>query len=164
MTRLLDPRPMSPAEVADLVERVRANEAKARRSSVQWQLRDRGGAMDPGRSEGVVTDERRRGPVSRRELDARHADRVAARRQRLDQARALRVLEFPAGAFCALCAEPCVGALHREPLGRGGAMVNVCVSCATEPAREREHLFGGSARGGIGEGNRWVGARGLGNR
>lgn len=45
------------------------------------------------------------------------------------------VQQFPPGATCAICIGPAVGALHREPLGRDGGLVNVCVSCATQAPR-----------------------------
>ena len=63
---------------------------------------------------------------------------------------------FPAGSTCAICARPCIGELHQEPLGRNDAMVNVCSRCATEVPRESDHLFGGEVgRGlGFGTGNR----------
>ena len=67
--------------------------------------------------------------------------------------------QFSPGSICALCTGPAVGALHREPLGRNDAMVNVCAACATEEPREREHLFGGSA----GDGNRHTRAAGTGS-
>lgn len=57
---------------------------------------------------------------------------------------------FPAGAYCALCTGPCVGDLHREPLGKDDALVNVCARCATEVPREGDHLFGGSTGRGVG--------------
>lgn len=44
----------------------------------------------------------------------------------------------PSRFFCALCTDQILGEQpHREPLGRNGAMVNVCDSCHTEPAREK---------------------------
>ena len=39
-------------------------------------------------------------------------------------------------SFCALCTADILGAPYREPLGRNDALVDVCASCATEPARE----------------------------
>lgn len=37
---------------------------------------------------------------------------------------------------CAICANPIKGTPHLEPIGRNDALVFVCSSCATEPARE----------------------------
>lgn len=56
--------------------------------------------------------------------------------------------EFPAGAFCALCVEPVSGQERREPLGRDGAMVNVCVDCATRPVTMGRYSFGAGRGGG----------------
>lgn len=69
------------------------------------------------------------------------------------------VPQFPPGSLCAICTRPAIGALHREPLGRNDALVNVCAACATETPVERDHLFGGSARPGtgIGAGNHRTG-------
>jgi hypothetical protein len=67
--------------------------------------------------------------------------------------------QFPPGSTCALCAELCTGDLHREPLGRDDALVNVCQRCATEVPTERDHLFGGSDGYGVGDGNRQTSGR-----
>src|SRR5690349_16955294 len=37
-------------------------------------------------------------------------------------------------SFCAVCSRTITGPVHREPLGRNDAMVDVCHGCATEPA------------------------------
>lgn len=65
----------------------------------------------------------------------------------------------PRGAWCAVCVDDVSGQeIHREPLGKGDALVTVCLRCATEVVKERDHLFGsGREHGGqhgVGEGNR----------
>lgn len=63
------------------------------------------------------------------------------------------VPQFAPNAFCAICTFSCIGDLHQEPLGRGGALVNVCSKCATEIPKERDRLLGGGSAG-LGDGNR----------
>ncbi len=45
-------------------------------------------------------------------------------------------------AFCALCTSD-IGPFLRLPLGRGGALVDVCGPCETEHPREGRYSFGG---------------------
>jgi hypothetical protein len=69
--------------------------------------------------------------------------------------------EFPVGSTCAICAGPAVGALHREPLGRDGALVNVCIDCETiVPTEGQYRISGGRIGTGVGEGNHRAGSRG----
>lgn len=57
------------------------------------------------------------------------------------------------GSWCAVCTRDIGGQSYREaPLGRGNAMVAICSQCDTEPAVERDHLFGGSSGRGVGFG------------
>jgi hypothetical protein len=64
---------------------------------------------------------------------------------------------------CAICTDAIIGPVKQEPLGRGNAMVNVCVTCATEHPRHGRYGFGETyspgARG-IGEGNRHPSGKG----
>lgn len=56
--------------------------------------------------------------------------------------------------FCALCTEP-TSTQHMEPLGKGGAMVNVCADCTTVHPRSGRYTFAeGGPRKGLGAGNR----------
>jgi len=41
----------------------------------------------------------------------------------------------PRPFLCAVCARSTTGIPTREPFGRGGAMVDVCASCANDPPR-----------------------------
>lgn len=43
--------------------------------------------------------------------------------------------------WCALCTADIPGTPLREPLGRDGALVNVCTSCATEHPRSGRYSF-----------------------
>jgi hypothetical protein len=56
--------------------------------------------------------------------------------------------------FCAICtnylAAGASGAVYREPLGRGGAMVAVCDACRSTPAGDRRYDFNGGASRGLG--------------
>lgn len=70
------------------------------------------------------------------------------------------------GGTCAVCTNPLGDNPERpgamQPIGRGGALVRVCYSCNHEPVSSGRYSFGGGSRGGLGEGNRQVAARGLG--
>lgn len=44
-----------------------------------------------------------------------------------------------------------------------GKLMDICTVCETEAPRERDHLFGGSARSGVGEGNRRAKSAGTGS-
>lgn len=43
---------------------------------------------------------------------------------------------------CAICTADITGPIHREPLGRGNALVPVCYRCATESPRQGNYSFG----------------------
>lgn len=174
----LAPHPLSPAEVADLVRRTRIAMVKSTDRRVATRPIRRS-AMSIGR---VAARYAHLVGCSLREaveaLGMRSTDRALIwwRRyypgeetprcpwahQSLGPRRPLApinaVPQFPRDSTCAICTEPCVGDLHREPLGRAGALVNVCVRCATEQPVERDHLFGGGSSG-IGEGNRHTQSR-----
>lgn len=47
--------------------------------------------------------------------------------------------------LCAICAEDSLDVVQ-EPLGRGNALVNVCVDCRTHPVVEGRNSFGAGAR------------------
>lgn len=129
--RALQPRPLSEARIADLVDRARRNSHRLAAVGID------------------NLDAACRSQVSRREAP------VAV------PPTAIVPPQFPPGSTCAICAEPAVGALHREPIARDDALVNVCVTCATEVPREGQYQFGGGRLGaGVGEGNRRSGSRG----
>lgn len=103
----------------------------------------------------AVESRERRGQISRQSERTRssmeRAQRRAALRAKLRLERDLALLarpdvirarasgkppppptQFPSGAFCGVCAEDCVGQLYQEPIGRMGAMVNICDRCQKE--------------------------------
>jgi hypothetical protein len=66
-------------------------------------------------------------------------------------------------SFCAICTADIAGEPTREPLGKGGAMVAVCSSCADEqpvekhgPKREYEENEGGDVRRLVDEASRRI--------
>lgn len=63
--------------------------------------------------------------------------------------------------FCAICAADIHGTPARQPLGKGGATVNVCTACDDEHPRSGRYGFsdGGSSRS-IGDGNIRMGSGG----
>ena len=126
----LAPMPYTAVETADLVARTRMAEAEVAEHSHK--------ASSAAR--------RLSNPLTREQLEARRADRAAAREQALAHARSLaaavrlpqkRSQQCPPGATCAICAGPAVGELRREPLGKDDALVNVCGCCAAHPAMHR---------------------------
>jgi hypothetical protein len=139
----ITPFVMSDAARADLIERTRAASDEARGHGL--------GGWPPKKTS----------PTRLAELQRdRHAERDRAlsivRELAPPDPASAPAPQFPSGSTCAVCGEPAIGDLNREPLGKRGGLVNVCSACADGPIVERDHLFGGARAGGA-EGTRRAG-------
>lgn len=118
--RALEPRPRSKAEVDDLIARVQAKTSPRRRAAAKA-TRERWDRYRAAKAGAETAPASAAAPEPRIQELARTAAGRAA------------IPQFPPGTSCGRCGQPAIGAIHREPRGAAGELVDVCHRCATGP-------------------------------